>query len=107
MEGTCDASVPAGPLLCFPRLGPSEAQAEHEQTPRLALALGLWSWCWPSMRRLPCPSPGAGGGGGGMLRRRPSMRRSPCPSPVEHAQTLVRPRAASGLGVEMVCPEIL
>ena len=58
------------------------------------------------MRRLPA-RPRRGGGGGSLPRRRPSMRRSPCPSLVEHAQTLVPPRAASGLGVEMVCPASL
>lgn len=54
------------------------------------------------MRRLPCLLWARG-----FRRHRPSMRRLPCPSPAEHAQTLVLPRAASGLGVEMVFAEIL
>lgn len=129
MEETHDASVPAGPLLgpsdahtpllapalglrswrrpsmrrlpCRPRrggaeggAGASEAQTEHAQTPQLALGTRGLRRCGPSMRRLPCPSRARG-----LPRRRPSTRRLPCLSLVEHAQTLVLPGAASGLGV--------
>ena len=95
--------------LPFPGVGPSEAQTEHTQTPLLALYAGP-SEAQAEHAQTPLPFLGAG-----PSELEPTEHaQTPLPFPgagpseaqAEPAQTLALPSAASGLGVETLCAEI-
>ena len=109
VEGTHDP-VLRGPSPACPGVRPSEAQTEHTQTPLLALYAGP-SEAQAEHAQTPLPFLGAG-----PSELEPTEHaQTPLPFPgagpseaqAEHAQTLALPSAASGLGVETLCVEML